>query len=273
MPISIGFHDVGPDTSGLSNSGRKSVVYTLGLHTFQECLAAIAQRLGSDSAGRVDQVALRAEYVFLTFDDGESGAYTYAAPELEKLGWRGHFFVTTNLIGKPGFLDAQKIKELHQRGHLIGSHSSTHPERMSHLGWKELLREWRDSCAVLSDLTGNPITVASVAGGYYSRKVAEAAAASGLSRLFTSEPTAKVTVVHGCWVLGRYTVRRSTPVSEVVAIAAGERFPRWKQAAAWFSKGLVKTTMGESYISLRRSLVGSDTRSSLNDWRTNTTES
>ena len=272
MPISLGFHDVGSDAPVLSNAERKAGVYTLGLHTFRACLAAIAHRLGSASVVRVDQVGLVPGHVFLTFDDGEAGGYTYAAPELERVGWRGHFFVTTNLIGKPGFLDASKIKELHRRGHVIGSHSSTHPERMSHLGWNELLREWRDSCAVLSDLTGNPTTVASVAGGYYSRKVAEAAAASGLTRLFTSEPTAKVPAVNGCWVLGRYTVRRSTPVSEVAAIAAGERFPRWKQAAAWFAKGVVKTTMGESYISLRRSLVGPDSRSGL-DWRTNTTES
>ena len=273
MPISIGFHEVGSDTSAHSNSERKSVVYTLALNTFQECLAAIARRLDPDSVGRVDQMALLARHVFLTFDDGEAGAYTYAAPALERLGWRGHFFVTTNLIGKPGFLDAQQIKELHRRGHLIGSHSSTHPERMSHLDWKELLREWQDSCAVLSDMTGNPITVASVAGGYYSRKVAEAAAASGLTRLFTSQPTAMVTLVNDCWVLGRYTVRRSTPVSEVAAIAAGARFPRWKQAAVWFGKGIVKTVMGESYVSLRRSLVGSDTRSRLNGWRTDATES
>jgi len=92
------------------------------------------------------------------------------AAELEKVGWRGHFFVFTNLIGHPGYLGRSQIRELHQRGRLIG-HSCTHPEQMSSLSWDELLWEWRESCALLSDAIGAPITAASVSGGFYSQKV------------------------------------------------------------------------------------------------------
>jgi saccharopine dehydrogenase-like NADP-dependent oxidoreductase len=61
---------------------------------------------------------------------------------------------------------------------------------MSKLSWAELLREWKESCAKLSDILQEPVVTASVADGYYSRKVGKAAAAAGIQVLFTSEPSA-----------------------------------------------------------------------------------
>src|SRR5690242_15898909 len=47
----------------------------------------------------------------LTFDDGGVSYYTHVADRLEALGWRGHCFVTTNMIATRGFLDAAQIRE------------------------------------------------------------------------------------------------------------------------------------------------------------------
>jgi peptidoglycan/xylan/chitin deacetylase (PgdA/CDA1 family) len=250
MTISIGFHDVVEEVPFAP--GHKTV-YPLERHVFLGHLAAIRSRTGVDSVSRVDQVGSNDRTpVFVTVDDGYVSGFTYIAPELEKLGWRGHFFVTTNWIGRPGFLDRQHIRELHQRGHLIGSHSCSHPEQMSNLSWEELLREWGDSCALLSDLIGAPTTVASVPGGYYSQKVGQAAAASGIKVLFTSEPTATAQFVNGCRVLGRYTVHRSTPPDVVGAIAAGMKWPRYQQAAIWFFNKAAKRVAGRWYLPARR---------------------
>lgn len=257
MAISIGFHDVVQDLSQARPIARgHTIVYTLEQHHFEDCLLAIRSNPESPSVGRADQDGSgRHNQIFLTFDDGALSTFEYVAPALEKFGWRGHFFVATDWIGRPGFLDRRQVRELHQRGHLIGSHSCTHPERMSSLDWFDLVREWSDSCALLSDLLGEAITVASVAGGYYSPKVARAAVLSGLQVLFTSEPTTDVSFVDGCRVLGRYSVRSSMSPSEVAAIAAGARWARWKQASAWLVKQVAKQVMGPGYIGLRRALV------------------
>jgi hypothetical protein len=257
MAISIGFHDVVPSLS-LAHpiAPGHTTVYTLERRHFEDCLSAIRSHLASSVVSRVDQVVSQEHrQVFLTFDDGAVSTFTCVAPALEKFGWRGHFFVTTDWIGRRGFLDRQQVRELHRRGHLIGTHSCTHPERMSSLSWNELVREWRDSCAVLTDLVGQAITVASVPGGYHSSRVARAAAACGLNVLFTSEPTVRVSCVDGCQVLGRYGVRPSMSASEVAGITAGARLPRWEQASTWVGKKIAKQVMGEWYIPLRRILV------------------
>jgi peptidoglycan/xylan/chitin deacetylase (PgdA/CDA1 family) len=252
MLIGIGFHDV---VAKISAAPASATINTVEQQVFVEHLAAIHSRLGAKSVVRVDQSENRGTAVFLTMDDGYVSSLVYAAPELEAFGWRAHFFVTTNFIGRPGFLDKEKIRELYQRGHLIGSHSCSHPEWMAKLTWKELVREWTDSCTVLSDLLGAPITVASVPAGYYSKKVAAAAAASGIKVLFTSEPTATEHLVSGCRVLGRYSVRRTTSSAVVGAIAAGRKWPRYRQTATWSLNKAAKTLAGPFYLSARRIIL------------------
>jgi peptidoglycan/xylan/chitin deacetylase (PgdA/CDA1 family) len=196
-----------------------------------------------------------AEGVFLTFDDGTAGCYDCAAPELESLGWRGHFFITTSWTGRPGFLDRRQIAELRRRGHVIGSHSVSHPERLSKLSRGEILREWSESCRALSEILDESVTVASVPGGYCSRTVCEAAAAAGIKVLFTSEPTVAQSMVEGCLVLGRYAVLRSTTAAVTGAMAAGDKAPRYREASLWLIKKAAKRIGRENYLRIRRALL------------------
>lgn len=66
-------------------------------------------------------------FVF-TFDDGNPESYTVFAPELEKYGWRGCFNVIGSLIGQAGRMTLAQTQELYARGHIIASHSYTHPD-------------------------------------------------------------------------------------------------------------------------------------------------
>jgi len=43
-----------------------------------------------------------AEFVLLTFDDGGVSCHGPVADVLDRMGWRGHFFVPTDLIGRQG---------------------------------------------------------------------------------------------------------------------------------------------------------------------------
>jgi hypothetical protein len=252
--ISFCLHDVADPGFG-ERTARTANLYTLDLPLFQQHLHSIELQ-----NGKVDKIEdLRAFErfvpVFLTFDDGARSALSSVAGELEKRNWRGHFFVTTDWIGQPGFLEAREIRELRSRGHVIGSHSCSHPERMSHLSAGQMMCEWTRSCTVLSDILGDTVVVASIPGGYYSRRVAETAAASGIKVLFTSEPTVLVSLVEGCMVLGRYSITRYSRPAASGALVAGGIGARCQQFALWNAKKIAKLLGGESYLSLRRYLV------------------
>ncbi len=164
----------------------------------------------------------------LTFDGG-AAALESAACLLEARRWRGHFFVTADRIGTPGFLDAAQLRSLRRRGHQIGSHAP----RPSACSGEELDREWCKSKEALSAILGFSVVTASVPGWAYSRAAAESASRAGYRVLFTAEPTAKTWLVEHCRVVGRYSVHRGAPAATAAALASGRRLPRWRQAALW----------------------------------------
>jgi peptidoglycan/xylan/chitin deacetylase (PgdA/CDA1 family) len=255
--ISLAYHDIVEHGTAPESVQRTAAAhYSLSRQQFREHLQSIAANVGETAVATITAPDSSAQApIFLTFDDGAAGADLCAADELERRGWRGHFFITTNWIGRPGFLDAAAIRALHRGGHVIGSHTRSHPARMSRLGQQELLAEWVESCAVLGDLIGEPVVAGSVSDGYYSRSVGHAAALAGLKFLFNSEPTLAISEVEGCKILGRYAILSSTPASEAAALAAGNFSSRMRQAAAWNAKKIAKTLAGEHYLALRRWLL------------------
>jgi len=239
------YHDIVErgDFSASGFPGAVPAVYKVDRKEFARHLEAIRDERRPDGE------------LLLTFDDGGLSAYALIAGMLEQHGWRGYFFVTTDWIGRPGFLSAGQIRELDRRRHVIGSHSCSHPERMSRVPWKRLLEEWKASTDRLSEIVEHPVKVASVPGGYYSRRVAEAAAAAGIETLFTSEPTAHVRTVNGCRVLGRYTVQRGMGPEWPAGFAAGKLGPRLRQAMLWKAKALAKAVGGPLYPLLRAAIL------------------
>ncbi len=246
------YHDVvDGDAASSGFSGPGADVYKLDRREFAQHLDSIRRRadvVGREAGSRMP--------LFLTFDDGGVSAHSHIAPMLEERGWRGHFFITTDRIGEPGFLDAAQIRELAQRGHVIGSHSCSHPPRISTCSPAELRHEWADSVAALASILDREITVASVPGGFYAHDVGQAAAAAGIRVLFTSEPTTRVGRTGECVLLGRYGIWRGMPPSTSGAIAAGALAPRLRQSAWWSVKKAAKSLPGDPYAKLRRTLLG-----------------
>jgi len=257
--ISLNYHDVitpgDPEPTGRVVPGAWR--YNLEQSEFVRHLAAIAAGCVRTPVTVADIAKVRDNDrpVLFTFDDGGISAYRCIGDLLEKFGWRGNFFISTNEIGKPGFVGPKQICALRKRGHVIGSHSCSHPERMSQCSWAQLVEEWATSIRILSDILGEQVCFASVPGGYYSRRVAEAAALAGIKVLFNSEPVASCRYVDGCMVLGRYTVYRGTPASAVAAMAAGRKLPRLRQLVFWKCKELAKRIGGEAYLRIRKQLV------------------
>ncbi len=258
--ISLLYHDVVSqgdyESSGLSIPGANR--YKLDVGEFGGHLAAIARALSCKPASVLNFLgeAKGPFPVFLTFDDGGSSAWTCIAGSLERYGWNGHFFITVDYIGARGFVGTEQIRALRKRGHVIGSHSCSHPERMSSCSWQQLVEEWGTSIKKLSDILGEEVSVASVPGGYYSRKVAEAASCAGIKALFNSEPTARCHRVNGCLVLGRYTMFAGMSAGVAAGVASGQLSPRLKQLLFWNSKKVAKSLLGESWLRMRKFLLG-----------------
>jgi peptidoglycan/xylan/chitin deacetylase (PgdA/CDA1 family) len=256
--ISLLYHDVveGEDSGASGFPGGAAAVYKLERREFVDHLAAIAGAV--DRATTVHQLLagdLDATPLLLTFDDGGVSAYSCIADLLEGHGWRGHFFITGNRIGTAGFVTREQIQSLHARGHVIGSHSWSHPTRMTKCPWDELVQEWATSAKVLSEILGEPVRLASVPSGFYSRRVAEAAASAGIQALFTSEPTTRCHVVAGCAVLGRFGLWRGAPAAQAAGLASGAWTPRLRQFVSWQLKKVLKGLGGPVYAAVRSRLL------------------
>lgn len=201
-------------------------------------------------SGEPDSVSLRP--VLLTFDDGGVSADDPTTRLLEARGWRGHFYIVTERIGQPGFLSREQIRSLHDRGHHVGSHSHSHPSRISELGDAELLQEWRESRRILTEILGSAPFSVSVPGGFYSKRVASAVREAGYTVLFNSEPTAQTQRLDGLAIFGRYGIKRETAPEQARALARGDFIPRARQAILWNAKKPLKKLGGTGWLRFRK---------------------
>ena len=192
--------------------------------------------------------------LLLTFDDGGSAATTDTAPMLERRGWCGHFFVPTNLIGTKGFLDADEVVALPRAGHVIGSHAHTH-RPLPGLDDAAVLREWVESRAVLEDLLGAPVTVASVPTGRYNGRIGRLAAEAGYEHLFTCEPWLEPRRLGSLLLWGRYPVYAATTTARVRAYCSFSRPTLWWVAGGWYARKAAKAVLGPVYDPLRARLL------------------
>lgn len=254
--LSLLFHDVyaaDPAESGFEGEGAAR--YKLPLDVFSEQLARLEETLEASPVLAGQEHTDFDVPVAITVDDGGLSYHSQVAGLLEERGWRGHCFMTTAWIGRPGFLDRAQLRDLHLRGHIIGSHSVTHPTRFAACSHPEMLREWRDSRAALEDILGAPVRTASIPGGYYSRQVAESAAEAGITTLFTSEPESRIRRVQGCAVLGRYTIRRGDGLSYPARLASSASGARQAAWIKWNAKKTLKAVLGAGYPKLTARLA------------------
>jgi peptidoglycan/xylan/chitin deacetylase (PgdA/CDA1 family) len=227
------YHEVSddPTTSGFQRPG--ALPYTLTRAAFERHLDAIAA--GPLKPELVSAVNFsengngRHRHLLLTFDDGGASAM-YVAEELARRGWNAHFFIVTDRIGERTFLKPADIRTLRSAGHMVGSHSHTHPDIFRSLPRGRMATEWQVSRAILEALLGEPCTVASVPGGDISRRVLETAGAAGIRHLFTSEPMLHPERIGETWILGRVTLKAGVSAATIRRLVA---FRGWQRAQLW----------------------------------------
>ena len=101
--------------------------------------------------------------ISFTFDDGNKDNCTMAAPELEKRGWRGTFWLNCSRI--PGELKQQShrvtwddVRAMHAAGHEISNHGWDH-KNLTHLSSEEIVEEIeKNDSAIFAHIGVRPIT-------------------------------------------------------------------------------------------------------------------
>lgn len=192
--------------------------------------------------------------VVYSFDDGGVSFLDVIAPILEKYNKKGVFCITTSCIGRPGFLSEKQIKTLEAHGHLIASHSHSHPRDISKLSEKEIFEEWSESKRILETIVGKPITIASIPGGAVSKKVINSLFKAGYSEIYTSEPSnIKRRYSKGC-VIGRFAIKYSTSLEDIQKILNGS-FYRYKLLFDYRLLKIIKALMGNNYNIIKQKIL------------------
>ena len=94
--------------------------------------------------------------IMLTFDDTNLDHFTVAAPEVEKYGFKGVFFVRTVSLGRPKYMSKTQVKALSDAGHVIGSHTWDHQnvKKYTEKDWVTQVEKPRKQ---LEEITGKPV--------------------------------------------------------------------------------------------------------------------
>jgi peptidoglycan/xylan/chitin deacetylase (PgdA/CDA1 family) len=121
---------------------------------------------------------LPAKPVAITFDDGGLDGYTVAYPILREHGFVATFFVITGMVGKEGTMSWDQLREMHENGMVVGSHTVKHPD-LTAVGDTRLRTELVDSSAAIEKEVGVAPSVLCYPSGAHDARVMTAARAAG----------------------------------------------------------------------------------------------
>jgi len=219
-PIVLMYHCVFDKTQRETGFQNKTAFkYKISVINFEDQVKIISCYL--------DKNNLSKESVVFTFDDGGVSSYNLIMPILDKYHLKGIFFIATKFIGTSGFLSEMQIADINAKGHVVGSHSNSHPKKMIDLPHEELINEWTISCQILSDIINSDVSVASIPNGYISKRVTDAMQICGLTRIYTSEPTTKIKQLKKAVVIGRYAITNNMTTEQVLDIVQSKRRRAW----------------------------------------------
>jgi peptidoglycan/xylan/chitin deacetylase (PgdA/CDA1 family) len=221
-------------------------VYSLPAETFRRHAYLVQKMRGSLNS--------------MTFDDGHRSQFEIAGPILDDLKIHALFFVTTAWVGLlPSVMLWRAVRELQQVGHVIGSHTHTHP-MLTACGTVALRNELTVSKQVLEQRLGVGIDSISIPGGRINARVLAACGEAGYKHVYTSHVGEhKHVAANSPEVIGRLIVRRATSNSTLAAYLAEDPRVCRRLRIESSAKSLVKAIAGDSlYQRLWRKAVRSD---------------
>jgi peptidoglycan/xylan/chitin deacetylase (PgdA/CDA1 family) len=190
--LNIAFHGIGTPGPGVDAEAQG---YFIGADLFLALLDEVRERPG----------------VELSFDDGYASDVYIAMPELAARGLVARFFPLAGQLRRPGYVDADGVRELVAAGMTVGSHG------MRHRSWRGLdatvrQEELVEARQLLSSAAGATIDTAACPFGAYDRGTLVALREEGYAHVFTSD---RRSARAGAWLQPRYSVRQGDTLQSV----------------------------------------------------------
>jgi peptidoglycan/xylan/chitin deacetylase (PgdA/CDA1 family) len=174
LNICLNYHDF----SGTKVKTRDVSKYTIDFSFFKDQLSVI-EEFNNKPLGYLASDECKGDIsCCLTFDDGYK-SNLYIAEELYKKSLTGTFFIITNTLRmNRDYLSVSDIREIHQMGMEIGSHSCTH-RHLSRLNTDEMMKELTESKAILEDILGFEVKSVAFPGGHFGSREIKYATQAG----------------------------------------------------------------------------------------------
>ena len=183
-----------------------------------------------------------ADWVGITFDDGNASDYQHALPILAQYGFRGTFFICGKRVG--GEMPAERVRSLHSAGMHIGSHAMSH-KFMTTLNAAEEESELVQSRELLEGLIGEPVLHFAPPGGRWSSRTRRALQKAGYVAVSSSRyglNRADKASFSYC----RLPVVRATPMDTFDAMVRAEAVKLWDGYLRAGVLGTARALLGES---------------------------
>lgn len=189
--------------------------------------------------------------VIISFDDGYESNYTIAFPIMKEYGFKGVCFITTNYIGKEGYMSWEQILELKKYGFSIQSHTHTHPF-LSCLSIEEVEKELLLSKKYIEDFINTEVNSLSLPGGCSNKKVLECAFKIGYSFIFTSKPGINK-INNKQKIFNRFNITQKTTLEDFKKIVKYDKSFYLRQQIRYSLLNIFKNVIGQkNYYSIWR---------------------
>ena len=243
--INLMYHDVYRNSlheSGFDTNGAN--YYKITENRFIEQLEFLSSFVSDNK--------LRKENVVLTFDDGGISFSEVIVPLLDKYGFKGHFYISTDYIGTKGFMSSDDIKRIADRGHTVGSHSCSHPSNLGSLSKEERDKEWRNSVSTLNSICGMQTNEVSIPNGYFTKEDVAQFKRLGINTIYTST-IEEYKVVDGVSVVGRIAIDANTTQDDFRQLVEGGWLIK-KRIVRQTLLQVLKSLLGNNYISIKKTI-------------------
>ena len=260
--VALTFHEVTldqPDASALQHTDPEAF-YRITVSQLEQLLSQLRKR-GYEAvssrefrAWQQGEQTLPKRSVMLTFDDGYASHFELVAPLLKRYRFNGIFFITVNLVGRPGHLSWDQVRKLAFLGMEIGSHGVSH-RPLTSLSKQELEQELVDSKRLLEERLGTAIQTIAAPGGFWNLTVAEAVKRAGYATAWVSMIGTNGQQTHPL-ALRRVVVRWPFSAERLVAMVEGWQPAFWWAANQQLLIKWLKRLLGVyRYEQLKRRLV------------------